>query len=387
MGSTLEVESEYGVGSTFSFTLKQEVTKWDAVGDFEAAFRKSIAERKKYKEKFTAPTANVLVVDDTPVNLTVFKNLLKHTKLQIDSANSADESLELTMKKKYDLIFMDHMMPFKDGIEALKEMKSTKGNLNIETPVVCLTANAIAGMREVYISAGFDDYLPKPIDPASLEETIIKYLPDDKLCPADEYSDGDQDTDEIPMALYEIDGLDVSQGIKHCGDKATYIETIKTYKETAAETLAEMEKYWEERDIKDLTTKVHGIKSTSRVIGAMELGDLAEKLEKAGRFDDMETLEDGIGELFLLYRDLSERLVLPEEKPQSYGSRTTLDKDALKNIYVSLRVHLDNGDFDEVENIGEYLKECVVPESEKSRKDNIVKVISDFDYDEVYKYI
>ena len=387
MGSTLEVESEYGVGSTFSFTLKQEVLKWDGVGDFEAAFRKSIVERKKYKEKFTAPEANVLVVDDTPVNLTVFKNLLKHTRLRIDEANSANECLERSMKKKYDMIFLDHMMPYKDGIEALKELKAMKDNPNIETPVVCLTANAIAGMREVYISAGFDDYLAKPINPPDLEDMIIKYLPKDKILPAVEAEKSIGRSDEIPMALYELEGLNVFIGIKHCGDKASYIETLRTYKESAPQTISDIEKYREQRDILNLTTMVHGIKSSSRTIGASELADLAERLEKAGRIGDEDTLIDGLSELMLLYRDLTGKLVIPDEKNVIADGKTIFDRSELKNIYVSLKSHVDNGHYKEVESIGALLKDAVVPEDEQERVDNIVRVISAYDYDDVYKYI
>ena len=387
MGSTLEVESEYGVGSTFSFTLKQEVLKWDGVGDFEAAFRKSIVERKKYKEKFTAPEANVLVVDDTPVNLTVFKNLLKHTRLRIDEANSADECLERSMKKKYDMIFLDHMMPYKDGIEALKELKAMKDNPNIETPVVCLTANAIAGMREVYISAGFDDYLAKPINPPDLEDMIIRYLPKDKILPAVEAEKSTGRSDEIPMALYELEGLNVFIGIKHCGDKASYLETLRTYKESAPQTISDIEKYWEQRDILNLTTMVHGIKSSSRTIGASELADLAERLEKAGRIGDEDTLINGLSELMLLYRDLIGKLVIPDEKNVTADGKTIFDRSELKNIYVSLKSHVDNGHYKEVESIGALLKDAVVPEDEQERVDNIVRVISAYDYDDVYKYI
>jgi signal transduction histidine kinase/ActR/RegA family two-component response regulator len=387
MGSTLEVESVYGEGSSFSFTLKQEVLKWDAVGDFEAAFRKSIVERNKFRDKFTAPDADVLVVDDTPVNLTVFKNLLKHTKLRIDEAISADECIERASRKKYDLIFLDHMMPHKDGIEALKELKAMKDNPNIETPIVCLTANAIAGMREVYISAGFDDYLAKPINPSALEDMIIKYLPNDKICPAGKVGNVPQKADEIPMALYELEGLNVFIGIKHCGDKSSYLETLRTYKNSAPQTIADIENYWEKRDILNLTTMIHGIKSSSRVIGASELADLAEKLEKAGRVGDEETLFDGLGDLMLLYRDLTNRLVVPDEKPVSDDGRQFLDRNELKNIYVSLRSHLDNGHYKEVENIGELLKNSAVPEDERDRVENIIEVISAYDYDDVYKFI
>jgi HPt (histidine-containing phosphotransfer) domain-containing protein len=252
---------------------------------------------------------------------------------------------------------------------------------------VCLTANAIEGMREVYISAGFDDYLAKPIDPTALEDMIIKYLPKDKIQPISETQDNVRKADEIPMALYELEGLNVFIGIKHCGDKASYIEILRTYKDSAEQTVADVEKYWEKRDILNLTTMVHGIKSSSRVIGASELADLAERLEKAGRIGDEETLFDGLGDLMLLYRDLTNRIVLPDEKPVFEDGKTIYDRNQLKNIYVSLKSHLDNGHYKEVESIGEILENASVPEEEKERVENIVRVISAYDYDDVYKYI
>ena len=121
------------------------------------------------------------MVDDTPMNLTVFKNLLKKTKVKIDTADSGDDGLRMSYDKKYDIIFLDHMMPRKDGIETLHELRSRPKDPNLQTPVVCLTANAISGAREQYLSEGFDDYLTKPIDPTRLEEMLVHYLPPDKV--------------------------------------------------------------------------------------------------------------------------------------------------------------------------------------------------------------
>ena len=181
MGSRLEVESVYGEGSEFSFRLKQAVIRWEALGDYEAAYRASLASRKKYREKFTAPDASVLVVDDTPMNLEVLKSLLKRTGIQIDTAVSGDEGLLLSRGKQYDLILLDHMMPEKDGIETLHELRGENDNPNLHTPAICLTANAISGAREQYLAAGFDDYLTKPIDSGKLEEALMRYLPKEKL--------------------------------------------------------------------------------------------------------------------------------------------------------------------------------------------------------------
>ena len=149
MGTSLKVESVYGEGSTFSFRLKQKVIKWEPLGDYEAAHRLSLSSMKKYKEKFTAPDAHVLVVDDTPMNLTVFRGLLKRTLIKIDTADSGFEALSLVNEKKYDVIFLDHMMPNMDGIETLHRLRAETEGLNVKTAAICLTANAISGAREV----------------------------------------------------------------------------------------------------------------------------------------------------------------------------------------------------------------------------------------------
>ncbi len=201
MGSKLQVESEYGKGSEFSFDLKQEVVKWEPLGEFDAAFKRFISERELYRVKFTAPNARILVVDDTEVNLKVFVNLLSKTKMQIETADSGDACIALFKRNPYDMIFLDHMMPDKDGIETIKEMKECSGTPNQKTPVICLTANAVSGMREMYINAGFDDYLTKPIDTARLENMLINYLPPDLVHPA-----GDEEEEEKspPAVMHSI---------------------------------------------------------------------------------------------------------------------------------------------------------------------------------------
>ncbi len=181
MGSELKVESAYGVGSTFYFSLKQKVVSWYELGDYEVSYKDKQKEIQKYKVKFTAPSAYILVIDDNPINLTVFKNLIKKTFICVDTATSGDEGLKLAGENRYDIIFIDHMMPNKDGIETLHELRSKETGLNSMTAAVCLTANAVAGAREKYMEEGFNDYLSKPINPPALEDLLIKYLPADKV--------------------------------------------------------------------------------------------------------------------------------------------------------------------------------------------------------------
>ena len=122
------------------------------------------------------PDANILVVDDTKMNLLVIKHLLKRCQAKLDTAESGTECLELTKNKKYDIILMDHMMPEPDGIATLHMIREDKDNPNIDTPIIVLTANAIVGMRDQYINEGFADYLSKPVEVDKLEEMLERYI-------------------------------------------------------------------------------------------------------------------------------------------------------------------------------------------------------------------
>ena len=180
MGTTLSVKSEYGKGSVFSFELEQEIINGDPVGDFvQKAHDKTNAGGKD--SHISAPDAMVLVVDDSIMNLKVAKGLMKRNGIVPHEAKSGAEAIEKMSATAYDLVLLDHMMPGMDGVETLHNLRAMEDNPNLDTPVICLTANAISGAREEYIEAGFDDYLSKPIDPAGLEEILKKYLPAKKI--------------------------------------------------------------------------------------------------------------------------------------------------------------------------------------------------------------
>ena len=138
-------------------------------------------ESRIYKETFIAPDAHILVVDDMPMNLTVITRLLKKTKINIDTAKSGKEALELTMSTTYDLIFMDQLMPQMDGSKALHHIRNQLHGMNTQTPVICLTADAVSGAKEKYLTEGFTDYLSKPVKGYALEALLSEHLPQDKV--------------------------------------------------------------------------------------------------------------------------------------------------------------------------------------------------------------
>jgi signal transduction histidine kinase/ActR/RegA family two-component response regulator len=181
MGGNISVESVYGLGSNFTVKIPQTYTYAESIGDFRAKFEKNMEKRSSYRESFKAPDARILVVDDTQVNLVVVSGLLKNTEIKIDTALSGPDAIEKAIDEKYDVILMDQRMPGMDGTEAMNRIKNEQGGVNSKTPFICLTADAISGARERYLSEGFVDYLTKPMDYRVLEAMLIRYLPETKV--------------------------------------------------------------------------------------------------------------------------------------------------------------------------------------------------------------
>ncbi len=181
MDGRISLESEYGMGSKFSVEIPQMIVDDTPMGVF-AETSDSVGKRTEtYKESFRAPEAEILVVDDVDMNLEVMKGLLKNTKVKITTATNGLDCIDLAKRNKYDIIFMDHLMPDMDGVETFKRLKNVKDCINANTPVIVLTANAVAGAKEEYLKEGFADYLSKPVQGAMLEEMVHRFLPEDKI--------------------------------------------------------------------------------------------------------------------------------------------------------------------------------------------------------------
>lgn len=176
MDSQLEISSKYHEGSTFSFKLAQKVVSPEPMGDYRKKDHAS-ADKSEEEEKLDLPDAKTLVVDDNKMNLKVAGKLLSLYGIKADMVSSGMEALQVLSEKQYDIVFLDHMMPEMDGIEVLREIRA-KNLVQENTAVIALTANAISGVREMYLSEGFDDYLSKPIEPPELERILRKYLVD-----------------------------------------------------------------------------------------------------------------------------------------------------------------------------------------------------------------
>ena len=369
MGSRLEVKSVYGEGSDFSFEVKQQVSSWEELGDFRERYREYLGNVQKYHESFVAPDAHILVVDDTPINLTVVKGLLKATRIHVDTAESGMETLELVRKKKYDAILLDHRMPEMDGIQTLEALKKMKDNLSIDAPLIALTANAGAGAREEYVAAGFNDYLSKPVNSEALESMLKEYLPKDKVreCnstyeenesagKAAKYNvsefngDDDQagnntgiidteDNSDIYDVLYRLQGIDLTEAEKNCGSLETLKEVVKEFLTTIDTKADSIEKFASEKDYRNYTILVHALKSSARLIGATELSQMAAHLEECGNNEDEEQIREKTPQLLELFRSYNEKLsaIVPDA---SEDDLPEIEEKDLKNAFRDIRILL-----------------------------------------------
>ena len=298
MGSRLEVESVYGEGSDFHFTISQGIVNDEPVGDLEERLRTRKTEYHS-EVSFTIPDARILVVDDNAMNRTVFTELMKDLECRVDEAESGPMALKKTQENAYDIIFMDHMMPGMDGIETLHHIRERREDGNKNTPVIALTANAVTGAREMYLSEGFDDFLTKPIVPEKLEDLILSIIPEEKKRPGKakrtEETEGPDAADTLPS----VEGADFDYALLKLKKPALLKQVVRDFCMCADAELSELKGYYEqiasdgtdaEGALEQYRIRVHAMKNTAAMTGALSVSSLARVLEYAARDGDTETM-------------------------------------------------------------------------------------------------
>lgn len=310
MQGRIEVESVYGEGSVFILYLPQKIVYRDAIGDFARKYQDFTNSMNKYQQSFIAPNAEILVVDDNDMNLFVVEKLLEQTKVQITKCTSGEGCLKLVCEKHFDLILLDHMMPEMNGIETLHHMINMEEHCCKDTPVIALTANAIIGAKEMYLSEGFHGYLSKPIEGEKLEKILRKYLPQEKVIVNDtetvekelEKTELIEVSEESKKQEEPSNVIDIKTGLQYCaGSQDMYKEFVKMYCDGYEEKKQQLEQFFEQADWENYAIKIHALKSTSLSIGATSLSELAVSLEKAGKANDAEFILAHHKDAMLLY--------------------------------------------------------------------------------------
>ena len=312
--------------------------------------------RKRKKEDlhttFTAPDVTILLVDDNKVNLKVAEGLLRPYRMHIDTADSGRLAIDMVQNKAYDLIFMDHMMPQMDGVEATGIIRSLDDERFRKIPIVALSANAVRGARELFLEAGMNDFVPKPIEMRVMDRVLCKWLPDDKMIlNRNEEKAIDKEENkivhgEMESLSWKMEGIDVAVGMQYSGDDENlYREVLSAYMDTIEEKASIIEKAVEEEDLETYTIEVHSLKSTSKSIGAMELSELAQGLEASGKNREWGAIIARTPMLLAMYRDLYQ-VILPyhTEAEQETGQKKSVNNDELMGLLDQLLDSMDTYD-------------------------------------------
>ncbi|MDR0290320.1 MAG: response regulator, partial [Treponema sp.] len=237
--------------------------------------------------RYTFPRAQLLVVDDIATNLKVAEGLMAPYRARVDTCLNGLEAIEQAKRKNYDIIFMDHMMPEMDGIEATAAIRAWENNSgqSRRIPIIALTANAVSGMREMFIEKGFDDFLAKPIDVSKMNEALIRWLPKEKR----EERDTEQEEPEKGNAdSLIIPGVNIQHGISMTGGTlASYKQVLALFRKDAQDRLRLLHTVPSADALPAFVTQVHALKSASASLGAMEISEEAARLEAAGKIADI----------------------------------------------------------------------------------------------------
>ena len=371
MNGEINVTSEYGKGSTFTIYLPQKIVSSEPIGNFHEKFIRYVHALRAYKESFRAPDANLLVVDDTDMNLTVIEGLLSKTEINLDTASSGKEALTLTKRTKYDLILMDQRMPQMDGTQTLNNIRSQENGLNINTPVICLTADAVSGARNKYIEEGFTDYLSKPVESASLEAALIKYLPSEKILLQENESENqvqqERNISELEKFYSLNEGLNYDEAIKNCANENILAKTLSQFWNSINNNLREIEQFFNESDINNYTIKVHALKSSARLIGAEELSRRAAYLEDCGNNRNLDEITAKTPELLNLYKSYREKLAPLYEN----NDAELITPENLREAYEAIKEFAASFDSDSIDGIIAALRNYKIPDNESERFNKI----------------
>lgn len=375
MGGKIWCESVYGEGSEFIVTLRQKVVDDTPIG----VFREHLESEAKgpYIPQFVAPDAEVLVVDDNAMNLSVIKGLLKATRVFVTTATSGEECLEKIKYGKFNVVLLDHMMPGMDGVETVSRIREDYPDL----PVYALTANATVG-ENFYIEKGFNGYLAKPIDSMTLEKTIMKHIPEEIMMkPTIEAAV--QDLSEIPENLKwieDISEISTEAGIKNSGGINAFIFSLGLFHDTIDSNAEAIRSAFDADNIRLYTVKVHALKSSARFIGDLELSRMCEELEAAGNREDMIFIASHHDAMMARYLDYKEKLSGLKEK-EADDNRQPIPEEDLSGAYEALKEVIPQMDYDAVEMIIGELKAYKLPEKDEVTFLQLEKMLKAFDWD------
>lgn len=425
MKGSIGVESEYGRGSTFYVNIPQKKASVESSGDcYKALFDKAPFSTEKpelkqinlalinsaeyaslFVEKqsvlpFKAPDAKILVVDDNEVNLQVADGLLKKFGINCTKALSGYEALDLLKKEKFDIIFMDHQMPGMDGIETLEKIRGMENPASDteKNIVLALSANAVNGAREMFLSKGFDGFISKPVQGKDFAECLSKYLKKEllEIAKEDQY-EADEKTAacKIPedFPLLPEDKINLNLAVEMAGSFETWLAAAKTFASSIREKASLIQEYLENKKYKDYTIQVHALKSASRIVGAVRLSEISAELEDAG--NKAESLPEADGQftselnakskLMLDYYRSFYELLLPV---RNYGEIEESEKedagnDKISSIISAILSACSDFDLAALEEQFTLLKKIKLPDDLNQKMPLLSEAVEDIEFEQI----
>ena len=257
--------------------------------------------------RFTAPKARVLIVDDNAINLKVAEGLMRPYHMQIITVESGAAAIRLLGSKDFDLVFMDHMMPEMDGVETTRHIRQMEGEYYQALPIISLTANAVNGVRDMFLQEGFNDFMAKPIELQALDRILRTYLPENLIQPVGDDNNVVSDRKSKRVANETLAMFNTDVGLMYTGGvEEIYLEILDSYVQKSVEKCQHIKLLHEQRDWKNYVIEVHALKSTSMSIGAVRLSELAKELELAGKNGEYKVIEEKNEGLLRMYEEVIE---------------------------------------------------------------------------------
>ena len=334
----------------------------------------------EYCLNFIAPAANILLVDDNEMNRKVAIGLLKPLLMHIDTAQDGREALDMIKRNRYDIVLMDHMMPVMDGVEATKALRAMDGDYFKHLPVIALTANAVMDARKSFEEAGMDGFVAKPIELNEMVALLKKFLPADKIYKQNaevEMNTPKESIDDIPV----IDGIEIKEGIKNSGSKEMFLKMLGDYYNIIDIKSNKIEQCLNDNMIKDYVIEVHGLKSTSRLIGATKMSNEFLRMENLGNDNNIEQLKKDTPQVLKMYRSFKDKLA-------SFASYDNKDKndvpaDELLTLLDDIKQAMDDFNLEKADEAMKVLDQCKIPEVCQKNMELLRAYVSDVAMEEV----
>ncbi len=336
--------------------------------------------------EFIAPEAEILIVDDNAINLTVAEGLLKPLQMKIDTALSGSEAIEKISGKVYDIVFMDHMMPELDGVETTHIIRRFHTEYD-SVPIIALTANAVSGTKEMFLAEGMNDFVAKPIEMRTILSKLRNWLPKQKIKKVYSVA-GEETTEEKDIVSVVIEGLDTASALRLLGTETLFWAVLKDYYQAISRKAKLIKELELKEDWKNYTIEVHALKSASKQVGAMELSEKAARMEKAGNACDGGLIHECTDEMlqqYIGYIDILKEYFHEEKK--KFGSGKDITAEELGEFFEEIRAAMEELDMDIALEIFNNMAEYNYKEEELVLFEMLGEAVTEYDADKCEEII